>query len=229
MLIYLLLTIPPLLFGFYAQWRVKSSFEKWSQFAASCNLTGAEAAAYMLRSAGLQNVRIERTEGFLSDHYDPSEKMLRLSPAVHDGYSVAALGVACHEAGHAIQDAKKYAPLVIRSVAVPSAQFGSWLAFPLILLGLFLNLTGLAVVGLVAFTAVVAFQLITLPVEFDASNRAKKALADLRMTRPGKETEGVNAVLDAAAMTYVAAAVAGIGQLIYYALLVFGGGQRRSE
>lgn len=228
MLMYLLLTIPPMLLGFYAQWRVKSSFNEWSQFRASCNLTGAEAAAYMLRSAGLEKVRIERTEGFLSDHYDPSERMLRLSPSVHDGYSVASLGVACHEAGHAVQHATKYAPLALRSVAVPTAQFGSWLAFPLILAGLWMNLAGLAVLGFVAFLAVVIFQLITLPVEFDASNRAKKALADLRMTRPGEETRGVNAVLDAAALTYVAAAVAAVGQLIYYGLLIFGG-NRRSE
>jgi len=217
--LYLLLVGPTILFALWAQLKVKSAFARNSQIAASCGLTGAEAAGYMLRANGLANVRIERVDGFLSDHYDPSKKVLRLSPNVHDGRSLAALGVACHEAGHALQDAKHYAPLAMRTAIVPTAGIGSWLAFPRILIGLILGSFKLAMIGVVLFGLVVVFQIITLPVEFNASKRAKAALGQLNMILPGRESAGVAAVLDAAAMTYVAATVSAVAQLLYFLML----------
>ncbi len=220
--LYLILVGPTLLFALWAQMKVKSSFAQWSRVPAACGLTGAEAAGYMLRAAGLHSVRIERVRGFLSDHYDPSKKVLRLSPEVHDGHSVAALGVACHEAGHALQDAQGYFMLRLRTAVVPTASVGSWLAFPLIFIGLILNMTGLALIGVIFFASVVVFQLVTLPVEFNASARARQALGELRMITPGREAAGVASTLDAAALTYVAATVTALAQLFYFLMLVFG-------
>lgn len=220
--LYWLLIGPTMLFALWAQMSVKSSFARYSRVAGSSGLTGAQAAGYMLRASGLHSVGIERATGFLSDHYDPSKKVLRLSPDVHDGRSVAALGVACHEAGHALQDAAGYAPLKFRTAIVPTASIGSWLAFPLIILGVILNSLNLAAVGVVLFSAVVVFQIITLPVEFNASNRAKQALLQLNMISPGAEAKGVGAVLNAAAMTYVAATVAALAQLLYFVLILMG-------
>ena len=222
MMYYLVFFIPPLLFSLWAQAKVKGSFKKYSKVGISSGMTGAEAAYQMLQANGLRNVGIERAQGFLSDHYDPRKKVLRLSPDVHDGRSVAAVGVACHEAGHALQDAANYLPLQIRSLAVPAASFGNWLAMPLIMLGLFFQMTGLSMLGLIAFAAIVAFQIITLPVEFDASSRAKKALLQMGIVAPGQEAAGVSKTLNAAALTYVAATVAAISQLLYYAMLVLG-------
>jgi hypothetical protein len=179
-----------------------------------------------LDTQGLQNVQIEEVQGFLSDHYDPRTKILRLSPEVYRTPSVAAAGIAAHEMGHALQDAGGYFPLQIRSAIVPAAQFGSTLAPWIFIAGLLLNLTTLAWVGLILFGAAVVFTLITLPVEFDASRRAKKLLTSNGVII-GNEVQGVNKVLDAAALTYVAAAVSAIGTFLYYLLLLTGGGRRR--
>lgn len=221
MLLYLLVALPGLLLGLYAQARVKSAFNKYSKVRTSRNITGAQVARQLLNERGLQNVGVERGEGFLSDHYDPRSKVLRLSPDVHDGTSVAAAGIAAHEMGHALQDAKGYFPLQIRSAIVPAAQFGSTLAPWIFIAGLFLNMTGLAWAGLILFSAAVFFTLVTLPVEFDASKRARELLLSNNVLYKD-EMDGVNKVLNAAALTYVAAAIAAVGQLLYYAFLLLG-------
>ena len=224
--LYIVGSIVLMLFGFAAQAMVKSNFHKYSRVRASSGLTGAESAALMLEREGIRGVRITVSDqGFLSDHYDPSSKTIRLSPEVHDGTSLSALGVACHEAGHAIQDARRYAPLVIRNTAVPVANFGSSAGVLIVVVGVAIGATGIAMLGLVLFAAVVFFQLVNLPVEFDASARAKKALVAHGLISRGQEQAGVSAVLNAAALTYVAATAAAVFQLLYYAMLVFG--QRR--
>ncbi len=209
-----------------AQSGFQAAFRRYSQLPARSGLTGAEAASTVLREAGVRDVRVELAKGRLSDHYDPRNKTLRLSRDVFAGRSVAALGVAAHEAGHALQHAGGYLPLKLRSLAVPSASLGSSLGFPLIFLGLILHSFGLAVAGLVLFAAVVVFQLVTLPVEFDASRRAQAVLAGAGLVQGPEETAGVQKVLRAAAMTYVVAALTGVAQLVYFALAVFGGSRR---
>lgn len=204
------------LLGLIAQRRVTSAFKQMS--AVPAGLTGFEAARRMLDREGLSGVGIEEIGGRLSDHYDPRSKVLRLSSEVYRGHSMASVGVACHEAGHALQDAKNYAPLVIRNLAVPSANFGSGTGMGLIMLGVFTGMTGLIMVGVILFTAVVAFQLVNLPVEFDASARARRALVDQGMISPNQEPY-VAKVLNAAAFTYVAGTVQSIVTLVFYALL----------
>ncbi len=216
--LYLILVGPTMLLALWAQARVKGSYGKWSQYAASSGLTGAQAAARMLEHAGIRDVQVEQVQGFLSDHYDPRNKKLRLSPGVYSSNSVAAMGIACHEAGHALQHAKGYAPLALRNAIVPVAQIGSWLAWPMIFGGMLLQMQNLALLGVVAFSGMVIFQLITLPVEFDASNRAKEQIRSLGIAPSQKEAGGVSAVLNAAAMTYVAATVTALVQLLYFAL-----------
>lgn len=220
--LYMLIMIFALVVGGIAQLMVKGAFSRYSKVPASSGLTGAQAAREMLRSAGLDGIQIERVSGFLSDHYDPSKKVIRLSPEVHDSRSVAALGVACHEAGHAIQHARRYAPLVVRNAAVPLAGFGSNFSFILILVGLFMMAAQialgypLAMAGVIFFGTVVFFQVVNLPVEFDASNRAKALLPQLGLISGPQERAGVNAVLNAAALTYVAATVVALLQLLYW-------------
>jgi hypothetical protein len=207
-----------MLLAFWAQMKVKSAYAKWSQIGASARMSGAEAADRMLRHAGINDVQIEMTQGFLSDHYDPRAKKLRLSPDNYQSGSVAAVGIACHEAGHALQHANGYAPLALRNAIVPVASIGSWLAWPMIFGGMLLNMANLAVAGVVLFGALVVFQLITLPVEFDASHRAKQQIKSLGIIHSDVEAKGVSAVLDAAAMTYVAATITALAQLLYFAL-----------
>jgi Zn-dependent membrane protease YugP len=178
-------------------------------------MTGAQAAAAVVAASGLGDVEIRPSQGRLSDHYNPRDRTLNLSPQVGAASSVAALGVAAHEAGHAIQDARRYAPMRVRQAFVPVASFGSSLAFPIILVGFLLGSLGLVNVGLALFTAIVVFQLITLPVEFDASKRALVALSDGRLLQ-ADELAGAKKVLDAAALTYVAALVASVAQLVYF-------------
>ena len=209
---------PTMLLAMWAQLRVKSAYGKWSNVGASSRMTGAQAAQRMLDSAGVRDVKIEAVQGFLSDHYDPKKKVLRLSPGVHQSQSVAAMGIACHEAGHALQHANGYAPLQLRTAIVPVAQIGSWLSWPLIFGGVLLNLANLTLLGVVAFSGVVLFQLVTLPVEFDASARAKRQLMSLGILQSKQEAGGVSAVLNAAAMTYVAATVTAVMQLLYFAM-----------
>jgi len=220
--LFLLLALPGLLLGLFAQARVKGAFNKYSKIRTLRNVTGAEVARNLLDAQGLYDVAVEETKGFLSDHYDPRSKVLRLSSEVYQTPSVAAAGVAAHEMGHALQDAGGYFPLQIRSALVPAAQFGSSLAPWLFIGGLLLNFTTLAWVGVILFAAAVLFTLITLPVEFDASARAKRLLQSHGLL-VGDEMEGINKVLNAASWTYVAAAVAAIGQLLYFVLLLTGG------
>ncbi|MDX2174899.1 MAG: zinc metallopeptidase [Candidatus Sumerlaeia bacterium] len=219
---------PPMLLALWAQWKVKSSFAKYSEIRSSSGITGAEAADLMLREAGIRGVRIEQVGGTLSDHYDPKAKIVRLSPDVYGGRSIAAMAVACHEVGHAIQDAKGYAPLVIRNAAVPLAGFGSGLGVWMFFIGMILMGMGmvfgkmLAWAGVLFFAVVVVFQIVNLPVEFNASSRAKQYLGTMGLVRPGAEAAGVAAMLSAAAMTYVAGTAQAIGQLLYFVYVLAG-------
>jgi len=217
--VYLMFVIPPLLLGLYAQWKVKSSFAAMSQVRA--RLSGAQAARRMLDSAGLSDVQIEQVGGHLSDHYDPRGKVLRLSPDVYNGQSMAAVGVACHEAGHAFQDAKGYAPLAIRNLAVPAANFGSSAGMILLFIGLVLSFKPLALIGLLLFACVVFFQLVNLPVEFNASSRAREELVSQGIIA-GNEEQYVAKVLNAAALTYVAGTLQSVMTLLYFGMRVFG-------
>ncbi len=222
--LYLLFALPGLLLGFYAQARVKSAFAKYERVRSATGMTGAQAARRILDSNGLHSVTVERVNGFLSDHYDPSHKVLRLSPQVYDTPSLAAVGVAAHEAGHAIQDKERYPALALRSALVPSVQIGGWVGPLIFFVGLSLNTT-LAWIGLILFGLTAVFALVTLPVEFDASRRAKQLLVGQGILAP-QEIQGVNAVLDAAALTYVAAAIQAVMTLAYYAYILLG---RRRE
>jgi len=217
--------LPGIVLSLWAQSRVKGAFNKYSKVQTLRNVTGSQVARALLDAQGLYDVEIEETQGFLSDHYDPRSKVLRLSPQVYRAPSIAAAGVAAHEMGHAIQDSGGYFPLQIRSALVPAAQFGSSLGTWIIFGGIILNFSTLAWVGVILFAAGVLFSLITLPVEFDASRRAKKLLAGNGVLI-GDEINGVDKVLDAAALTYVAAAVAAIGQLLYFVFRLTGGRRR---
>jgi len=215
--IFLICTVVPLLFGIWAQAQVSRTFKRYSEVRPRNGMTGAQAAAAVLRASGLSDVTIHAVEGRLSDHYDPRNRTLNLSQDVGQASSIAALGVAAHEAGHAIQDAQKYRPMRIRQTLVPAAQIGQSLWFLPVFVGLIMGSVGLVNIGLILFLAIVLFQLVTLPVEFDASKRALVAL-DGQGLLASDETDGARAVLRAAALTYVAALVASIGQLIYFFL-----------
>ena len=212
---YLLFIIPGLLLSMWASARVKSSFAKYSRVASQKGYSGAEAARVLLEGAGIQDVEIVQTQGYLSDHYDPTHKRLALSPAVYGSRSIAAVGVATHEAGHAIQHATNYGPLALRSALVPTAGIGSSLGYGVMLVGLFLQSMNMVFVGAILFSAVLLFQLVTLPVEFDASNRAKKLVLETGIVYP-EERRGMDAVLNAAAWTYVAAMVGTLLTLLYF-------------
>jgi Zn-dependent membrane protease YugP len=213
--VFLICTVVPLLFGLWAQFQVKSTFKRYSQVATASGMTGAQAAEAVLRNSGVTGVGIQPVAGQLSDHYDPRSKTLNLSEDVGGAATVAALGVAAHEAGHAVQDARGYKPMQLRSTLVPAASIGSQLWIFPAFLGLILGSTGLVNVGLVLFLAVVLFQLVTLPVEFDASHRAIVALEGGGLLG-AEELSGARKVLQAAALTYIAALAASIGQLIYF-------------
>ena len=210
--------------------RVKTTFAKYSRVRSYSGMTGAQAAERILNSAGIYDVRIEHVRGELSDHYDPKRKVLRLSDSVYDSASVAAVGVAAHECGHAIQHKEHYAPLNIRSAIVPAANFGSAIAWPLILVGLLISQgTGnfLITLGIICFSLAVLFQLVTLPVEFNASGRAIRMLEGTGILG-GEEIRSTKKVLSAAALTYVAGAAATILQLLRLVIL-FGGRGRRND
>jgi len=207
----------PLAFGLWAQLRVKSTFKRYSTVRPRNGMSGADAAAAVLRSSGLDGLSIKPIDGHLTDHYDPRSRTLNLSADVGQASSIAALGVAAHEAGHAVQDANHYKPMRIRQTLVPAAQFGSSLWFFPVIAGFIFQSTGLVTIGLVLFAAVVLFQLVTLPVEFDASRRALVALQSQGLLAD-EEVPGARKVLNAAALTYVAAFVASLGQLIYFFL-----------
>ena len=210
--------IPAVLLALYAQFRVKSAYAQYSQVPVSSGLTGAQAAEEILRRNGLSNVTVDRTEGVLSDHYDPRTRALSLSADVYSGASVAAVGVAAHETGHAIQHARGYAPLALRSAMVPTVQFGSWLAWPIFILGFLFHSAGMVQLGILIFSALVAFTVVTLPVEFDASARAMRVLSEERLVT-ADELRGVRSVLTAAALTYVAAAAMAVLQLLRMLML----------
>lgn len=205
--------IPGVLVSFWAQCRVESVTRRYSAIPARCGLTGAELAARMLRDEGVDDVTIERVSGRLTDHYDPSSRTLRLSRTVADSTSLTALGVAAHETGHALQHRDAYRPLVLRTAVVPTVNIGSNLSWPLFLLGLVFNWQPLVTLGIVFFMLTVLFTLITLPVEFNASRRAMTALSAEGYLQPD-ELNGAGKVLKAAAMTYVAAALTAILQLL---------------
>lgn len=212
---WLLLVGLPLIIGLWAQFRVKSAFKKWGEVRASSNVTGAEAAREILKAAQINDVDVVETNDYLGDHYDPTSKKLCLSSGVFNTPSVAALGIAAHETGHAIQHAKAYAPLKWRMAIVPMTSIASRM-LPFVIFGGFIfHMTGLITLGIYCYLILLAFQLITLPVEFDASRRAKIILTQMGMVQPGQEVAGVNSVLNAAALTYVAAFVATLGNLLY--------------
>jgi len=215
---YFIAIAPAILLGLWAQFRVKSTFAQASQVPAQ--LSGAAAARFILDAAGLRDVPIEQVRGQLTDHYDPRHKVLRLSQGVYGQRNMAAVGIAAHEAGHALQDAKQYAPLVIRNAAVPVAGFGSGISIPMIILGYMFSHV-LLWVGIALFAGVVFFQLVNLPVEFNASSRAKALLVDHGIVDAG-EMQHVNSVLNAAAWTYVAATLQAVLTLLYYLTLVMG-------
>jgi len=219
---WLIFALPGLLLGLYAQSKVKSAYKKYARVPTSRGLTGAQTARELLDSQGLYDVLIERVPGQLTDHYDPRNKVLRLSEGVHDQRTVAAAGIAAHEAGHALQHAAGYKALGLRTALVPATNFSSRLAPVLFSIGFLLNIfvgagfgLWIAWLGVILFGFAVLFTLVTLPVEFDASKRARQQLVAQNILFPN-EMEGVNKVLNAAALTYVAAAVAAIGQLLYY-------------
>jgi len=205
----------PLIIGIWAQIRVTSAFRKWGEVRASSNITGAECAREILQAAQIHDVEVVETNNFLGDHYDPRDKKLHLSTSVYNTPSVAALGIAAHETGHAIQHAKAYAPLKARMAIVPVTMVASQMLPFVILGGLFFHITGLITLGIWCYAILLVFQIITLPVEFDASRRAKIILQQMGIVQPGEEVTGVNRVLNAAALTYVAAFIAALGNLLW--------------
>lgn len=216
-----LILIPGMILAAWAQMKVQSTFKKYSRVAASRRITGAELAANLLRGGGLNDVKIERIGGTLSDHYDPRSKVLRLSDSVYGSNSVAALGVAAHEVGHALQHESSYTPLVIRNAIVPVANLASYGSFILILIGMLLHMAGLAQVGVLLFTGLLVFQLVTLPVEFNASRRAVALLSQGGYVTTD-EVPMVQKVLGAAALTYVAAVIVSLLTLLRFVLIVGG-------
>ena len=212
----------PLLLGLWAQMRVSRAFGHWKQVAATSGVTGAQAAREILSAANIGDVDVVEINDMLGDHYDPTNKRLCLSTDVYNTPSVAALGIAAHECGHAIQHQKAYAPLKWRMAVVPVTQIASNMLPFIFLGGLFFGIFKLALLAVGVYLVLTLFQLITLPVEFDASRRAKIILQQMGIIRPGEETAGVNQVLDAAALTYVAAFVASLGTLLYYLLILTG-------
>ena len=212
-----------------AQLRVKSTFAKYAQVAVRSGMTGAQAAAAVCRAGGVHDVTIEPHPGFLSDHYDPRVKALRLSPQVYEGRSISSIAVAAHEAGHAIQDVQDYAWLRFRSKMVPLASFGDRVWYIPFVLGIAHNMAGLVLVAVIAFALITAFHLVTLPMEFDASNRAKAVLAQTGIVSTAEEARGVEDVLGAAAMTYVAAALSSVLQLLYLLMRFANANNRGSE
>lgn len=224
---YLLFMAPAFLLMLAVQWYVNASYRKWGKVPSRSRFSGAQAAERLIQRGGLQGVRIEGISGNLTDHYDPRTKVLRLSQGVYQGNSVASLAIAAHELGHAVQDQEGYAPLRLRAALVPAVNIGSYLGWILILVGMLLRLTNLAWLGVLVFSGGAIFALATLPVELNASARAKQLLVETGLILNEEEQKGVNQVLNAAALTYVAALVTAVLQLMYFATLVMGMGSRR--
>jgi len=223
-LLYLLFSLPALLLGMWAQLKVQGAFKKYSQVRNFIGLSGAQIARRMLDSAGLNNVAVEEVNGFLSDHYDPNARVLRLSPEVYRGISLASAGVAAHEAGHALQHAEGYGMLKLRTMMVPTVQIGSWIGPVIFMIGLFMAGTvgtQVAWIGIALFALTALFALVTLPVELNATSRAKAWLSTSGVIYT-QEMQGINSVLDAAAWTYVAAAIQAVSTILYYVFLLSG-------
>ena len=221
---YFFYALVPFIIGLYAQFKIRSAYNKYSSVRTQTGVTGSEAARRMLDDHGLTNVRIEQVRGTLSDHYDPGSKVLRLSEGVYSSNSIAAVGVACHEAGHAYQDAEQYKPLVLRRAMIPAVNIGSYLGpilfmIGLVMSGMYEHIIYIAEIGLGIFALTAIFALITLPVEFDASNRAKAWLSNSALLYKN-EIDGVSEVLSAAALTYVSAAIQSIANVLYYASIL---------
>jgi len=226
--LWFIIMLPPLIFMFYAQAKVRSTFKKYSKVANAQGITGVAAAEVLLRANQLNNVRIEGVKSRLGDHYDPSKKVLRLSPAVANTPSVAALGIVAHEVGHAVQDQTRYAFLRFRTSLVPAASLGSNLGYIFVILGFIIYMFSQSewamtavLIGILLFTLAVVFSLITLPVEYNASNRARQMLRSSGLVT-AQEYNGASAVLSAAALTYVAATLQAVAQLFYFVLMFMG-------
>lgn len=231
--LYLILVLPAVIFSLWASIRVNTTFKKYSKIRSMRGITGAEAARRVLDANGLQHIRIEQIPGNLTDHYDPRSDVIRLSESVYGNTSVAAVGVACHEAGHAVQHAENYAPVKIRAAIIPVTNIGSRLAIPLIILGILLNSLAsapeflvIAYIGVACYGLCTLFQLVTLPTEFDASRRALKCIESYGILG-SEEIGGARRVLTAAAMTYVAALAVSLMQLLRLFLMVSGNSRRR--
>ena len=224
---YIIFMIPAFILMGLTSWYVKSAYSQWSRVRAQSGLTGAQAAQRLVQSSGLYGVQIQMIAGEMTDNYDPRTKVLNLSQGVASTPSVASLAIAAHELGHAQQDSEEYFPLRFRAALVPAVNIGSNLGWVLIMIGLFIRVTELAWLGVLVFSAGTVFALATLPVEFDASARAKRMLVDSGIIVSEDERRGVNKVLNAAALTYVAALVTSVMQLLYYVTLI-NGGRRRS-
>ncbi|HUS85200.1 MAG TPA: zinc metallopeptidase [Anaerolineales bacterium] len=225
--IYLCIMAPAFLLMIFAQWWVSSTYKKWSRIENSTHVSGAETANRVIRFGGLYDLRVEPTGGKLTDHYDPRSKTLHLSRGVYEPASVAAMAIAAHELGHAMQDKVDYFPLKLRSALVPVVNIGSSLGWILIIIGLILQATNIAWLGVAAFGTGALFALATLPVELNASSRAKALLAESGLIQTQQDLEGVNAVLRAAAFTYVAALATALLQLLYWGMRVSGSSTRR--
>jgi Zn-dependent membrane protease YugP len=222
---YLLFAAPALLVMIYAQWRVSSSYKKYSKISNMQNKTGADIALLLLRANGISDVKVEETKGVLTDHYDPRKKTLRLSKVIYRVSSVSAMGIVAHEVGHAVQHNTSYFPMKIRSNLVPIANIGTWLGYGCFILGIILSITNLVWAGVILFSAAVIFALVTLPVEFNASIRARQMLKTNGMVTTA-ESDGVSAVLSAAALTYVAALLQAVSSLMYYIFVATGMSRR---
>ena len=225
---YLLFIAPGFLLSLWASFQVKRTFKKYSGIRSMRGMSGAEAAAELLRGAGISDVKIVRHQGMLTDHYNPLSKTLALSEPVYDSDSIAAIGVATHEAGHAIQHARHYGPLWLRSALVPTANIGSSLGYIVMTAGLMFSSANIVLFGAILFSAVLLFQVVTLPVEFNASNRAKALVLDYGIVT-AQEREGVDKVLNAAALTYVAAAISTLLTLLYFLMRAGLLGGRRDD
>lgn len=215
--LYLYLVLPAILLSFIAQIMVKSTFSKYSQYL--CNYSGAEAAKRVLEANGVYDVKIERVSGNLTDHYDPKTNIIRLSDTVYDARNISAVGVAAHEAGHAVQYAKGYSPIKIRTAIYPICNIGSQLSMPLLLIGLLFNFSFLMNLGIIFFGVALVFQLVTLPVEFNASSRALSAIKDSNILLDYSEVKGARKVLSAAALTYIAAFLVSLTQLLRFLII----------
>lgn len=222
---YIIFILPALLFGLWAQLRVNTAFNKYSRIANSRGYTGAETAKYILEQNGIYDVTIRHISGNLTDNYNPKNKTINLSDSVYNSASVAAVGIAAHETGHAIQHAVSYFPIRLREMVIPVTQIGSWVYMPLLLLGMLFSSQTMIDVGIIMFSMIAVFQLITLPVEFNASNRAIKTIREGELLY-GQELSGAKSVLKAAALTYVAALVSSLAQILRL-MVLFGGSRRR--